>query len=159
MNSVKEIDIENCTYYFLDDMINVKNTDPSRIKIDENSYKNILIYYTGYGTKNNVKPLYLIINKTNGNIEKSNRDKSLTLVPNDEGKETLEMYEKLWEKIKDPIISITNRSGSYDEKYMKIKFNSDVHLPLIQTLELHNIIKIARSVFFMWVTHTIQAFS
>ena len=26
----------------------MKNFDPNNIKIDENSYKNVLIYYTGY---------------------------------------------------------------------------------------------------------------
>ena len=29
MNSVKEINIKNCTYYFFDDMINIKNLDPN----------------------------------------------------------------------------------------------------------------------------------
>ena len=60
------IDIKNCTYHFLDDTINVTNLDPNKIKIDENSYKNIFIYYIGYMSMNCVKPLYLIINKTNG---------------------------------------------------------------------------------------------
>ena len=43
MNSVKEIDIKNCLYYFLDDMINIKNLNPNKIKIDKTSYKNILV--------------------------------------------------------------------------------------------------------------------
>ena len=30
------------------DIINIKNFDPNNIKIDENSYKKILIYYIGY---------------------------------------------------------------------------------------------------------------
>ena len=34
-----------------------------------------------------------------------------------------------------------NNSDDYDEKYMKIKFNSDDHLPLKQTLEFYNIIQ------------------
>ena len=32
-------------------MINIKNHDPNNINIDEKSYKNILIYYTGYVTE------------------------------------------------------------------------------------------------------------
>ena len=46
-SKVKAIDIKNCTYYFFNDMINIKNFDPNNIKIDEKSYKNIPIYYIG----------------------------------------------------------------------------------------------------------------
>ena len=38
-NKVKEIDIKSQTYYFFDDIINMKNFDPSNIKIDEKLYK------------------------------------------------------------------------------------------------------------------------
>ena len=31
MNNVKDIDIENRTYYFLNDMINIKALDPNKI--------------------------------------------------------------------------------------------------------------------------------
>ena len=44
-NKVKDIDIKNRTYYFFNDTINIKSFDPNNIKIDEKSYKNILIYY------------------------------------------------------------------------------------------------------------------
>ena len=47
-NKVKGIDTENHTYYFFDDIINIKIFDPNNIKIDEKSHKNILLYYTGY---------------------------------------------------------------------------------------------------------------
>ena len=36
-NKVKDIDIKNQTYYFFNDIINIKNFDPNNIKIDENS--------------------------------------------------------------------------------------------------------------------------
>ena len=41
MNSVKEINIKNRTNYFLNNMINIKNLNPEKIKIDEKPYKNI----------------------------------------------------------------------------------------------------------------------
>ena len=34
-NKIKDIDIKNCRYYFFDDIINIKNFDPNKIKIDE----------------------------------------------------------------------------------------------------------------------------
>ena len=47
-NKIKDIDIRNHTYYFIDDIINKIFFDPNRIKIDEKSNKKILIYYIGY---------------------------------------------------------------------------------------------------------------
>ena len=40
---LREIFFKNCTHYFLDGMINIKNPDPNKIKIDEKS--NIYIVY------------------------------------------------------------------------------------------------------------------
>ena len=39
-------------------------------------------------------------------------------------------YEDLWSKIRDLIRSLTTNSDGYDEKYSKIKFNSDDELLL-----------------------------
>ena len=47
-NKVKDLDIRSRTYYFFNDIINIKKIDPNNNKIDENSYKNILIYYIEY---------------------------------------------------------------------------------------------------------------
>ena len=50
MNSVKEINIKNRMYYFLDDLINIKNLDPNKINIEEKPYQIILSYYTEHMT-------------------------------------------------------------------------------------------------------------
>ena len=89
-NEFKDIVMKNCSYYFYDDIINTKNLDLNKIKIDEKSYKKILIYYIGYVTVqelryvkiNSVNPLYLHINKMNGYIKESNGNKHLTLGSN-----------------------------------------------------------------------------
>ena len=73
-NKVKDIDVKNWTYYFFNDIINLKNFVAYNIKIDEKSYKSILIYYIRYSTIkdskyvkiNSVNPLYLIFIKVNG---------------------------------------------------------------------------------------------
>ena len=93
-NKVKDIDIKNRTYYFFNDVINIKIFDTNKIKIDEKSYKNILTYYIGYVTIkdlkyvkiNSVKPLYFIFSKVNGYFEKIKENKNLTLVPTNESK-------------------------------------------------------------------------
>ena len=56
--SVKNINIKNHAYYFFDDIINIKEFNPNNIKIDEKSYKNILIYYIGYVTIKNDLSIY-----------------------------------------------------------------------------------------------------
>ena len=82
MSSLKDIFIKNCMYYFFDDMINIKDLDPKKIKTDEKSYENILIYHTEYVTLTTQKfvvriRLYFIINKINEYIEESDGKKYL----------------------------------------------------------------------------------
>ena len=150
-NEVKDIDIKNRTYYFFNDIINIKNFDPNITKIDKKLLKNILIYYIGYVTIkdskyvkiNSVNPLYLIFNKVNGYFEEINGNKYLTLVPTNESK-----YEELWSKIRNSISSITKKSVDCDEKYMKIKFNSDDELSLNKTIEVPSMAIVVRATFY-----------
>ena len=70
----------------------------------------------------------------NGYFEEINKNKYLTLFPTNESKEIINKYQELWNKIKDLIRSITKNSDDYNEKYEKIKFNSDDELPLNKTI-------------------------
>ena len=131
INKVKDIDVKNRTYCFFNDIINIKKFDSNDIKIDENSYKDIFIYYIGYvmikDSKylkiNSVNPLYLIFRKVNGYFEEINGNKYLTLVPTNESKEKTKKYKERRNKIRDVIRSLTKNSD-YDEKFMKIKITS-----------------------------------
>ena len=53
----------------------------------------------------------------------------------------------MWSKIRDLIRSITKNSNDYDEKYMKIKFNSDNELPLNKTIENPSMKIVVRAIF------------
>ena len=149
--------IKNRTYYFFNDMINIKDFDASLIKIDKKSYKNIGIYNIGYITIksiddceniNSVNPLYLMIGEADRYIEKSNGNKYLTFASTEKNKEVLEKYTKLWDGIEYHIQTINaDKSGEYGKDYMKIKFNSDDNLPLNKILKLHTLAIIVRSVF------------
>ena len=44
MGNIKEINFKNQTYYFFDDMINIKYLDPNLLKRDKKSYKNTDIW-------------------------------------------------------------------------------------------------------------------
>ena len=78
MGIVKQIDIKNRTYYFYNDMVDIKKFDSNMVKIDKKSYKDIGIYNIGYiriekiyDYENiySVNPLYLIIDHASGYIE------------------------------------------------------------------------------------------
>ena len=74
MGEVKQINIKNRTYYFYNDIIDLKKFDARLLKVDKKSYKNIDIYYIGYTTIKktddcesmySVNHLHLRINHTN----------------------------------------------------------------------------------------------
>ena len=78
MGSVKEISIKERTYYFYNDIIDLKTFDSKNLKLDKKTYKVLDIYNIGYVTKkkigdcydvNSVNPLYLRINNASEYIE------------------------------------------------------------------------------------------
>ena len=93
-NKTKDIGKKSHTYYFFDDIINIKNFDPNNIKIDEKPWKNICIYYIGYVTIkdqifvniNSGNPLCFIFSKVNKYFEEIDGNKYLIVVPTDESK-------------------------------------------------------------------------
>ena len=98
MGNIKQINIKNRTCYFFNDMIGIKDFDPSLIKIDKKSYKNIGIYHIGYITIkrisdceniNSVNPLYLIINEVDVCIEENNGNKYLTFASTGKSKKSI----------------------------------------------------------------------
>ena len=48
----KQLNIKNRTYYFYKDLINIKDFDPTLLKLDKKTSINLVIYYIGYVTKN-----------------------------------------------------------------------------------------------------------
>ena len=112
MGEVKQINIKNRTYYFYNDMINLKNFESNLLKIDRKSYKNIGIYNIGYITIKkiddcenncNVNPLYLLVNYASGYIEEKGVNKYLIFDSTDENKELLKKYSDVWSGIKNKI--------------------------------------------------------
>ena len=98
MGEVKQINIKNRTYYFYNDIINLKNFESKLLKIDKKSYKNIGIYNIGYITIKkiddyeniySVNPLYLLVNHASGYIEEKGVNKYLIFDSTDENKELL----------------------------------------------------------------------
>ena len=141
---------------------NIKEFNSSLLKIDKKSYKDIDIYYIGYITIKkigdceniySVNPLYLIIGKVDGHIERSsaeenNGNKYLVFDSTDENKEVLKKHSDVWDGIKNKIKAMNGgEKNDYEKDYMKIKFNSDDDLPLNKPLKFHNMTITIRSVF------------
>ena len=50
MGTIKQINIKNESYYFYNDIIDIKTFDSKNLKLDRKSYKNLDIYNNGYVT-------------------------------------------------------------------------------------------------------------
>ena len=136
MEDVKQINIKNRTYYFYNNMINLKKFESGLLKIDKKHYKGINIYYIRYMTIKkiddcesmySVNPLYLSIDNVHGYIEEKNKNKYSSFDDFvDQNKEVLKKYTDVWDGIKIKIKAINGgKENDYGKDYMKIKFNSD----------------------------------
>ena len=146
MGSIKEINIKNRTYYFYNDIIDIKSFDSNNLKLDKKTYKDLDIYNIGYVTikrigdccdVNSVNPLYLRIDNASGYIEKINEDKYFIFDVRDENKELLKRYEDVFNGIMGKIKKIDDDWLEYTKDYTKIKFNSDDNLPLNKPLKFY----------------------
>ena len=156
MGEVKQINIKNRTYYFYNDIIDLKHFESKLLKIDKKSYRNIGINNIGYiaikridDCKNihSVNPLYLLIDHANGYIEEKGVNKYLVFDSTDKNKELLKKYNDVFNGIRDKIKEVSSDECDYEKDYMKIKFNSDDNLPLKKPLKFHNMTITIRSVF------------
>ena len=144
MNTTKQLNIKNQTYYFYNDIIDIEHFDAKLLQIDKKSYKDINIFNIGYVTKkkigncmniNSVNPLYLGITHVNGYIEEKDSNKYLVFDRTDKNKELLKKYNDVFNGIRNKIKKISGDECDYEKDYMKIKFNSDDNLPLNKLLK------------------------
>ena len=117
MGTLKQINIENRTYYFYNDIIDLKKFDARLLKVDKKSYKNIGIYNIGYITIKkiddceniySVNPLYLRITHANRYIEEKGVNKYLVFDSTDENKDLLKKYNDVFNEIMGKIKEISN---------------------------------------------------
>ena len=164
MGNIKETSIKNRTYYFFNDLIDLKDLDSSLLKLDKKSYKNKAICYIGYITIkkigdyekiSSVNPLYLIIHGVIGHTECNSakcstpeeKNESKDLVPSPDN-ELIDKYEQVWRGIKDEIETINdNEKIEYGKDFLKIKSDSDDDLPLNKQLKCSSMTIIVVSAF------------
>ena len=109
----KQLNIKNSTYYFYNDLINIKDFESRLLKIDKKQQW-VLAFITLVMSQknpdfkiNSVTPLYLMINRIDGFIEEKNRDKYLNIASTDRNSEVLTKFSEVWNGIKDCIKKIT----------------------------------------------------
>ena len=108
------------------------------------------IYYIGYVLEpdddiNSINPLNLIVRHLFGRVEKLQGSSDRYLVVDENNKEIINVFDKLWKFIKDEISRLIKRNdkitfGNVDNKiseYNKLRFSSDVDLPLDTLIEIH----------------------
>ena len=118
MGQVKEINIKNQTYYFTNDIINIKNFNSNLLKIDKKPYKDIDIYYIGYMTIKkfgdyeniqSVNPLYLIFHSATGHFKEKNGEKHLII-------DSTDKYDEVFSEIRSEIETINGGKELFYEK-------------------------------------------
>ena len=132
MEEVKQIiNIKNRTYYFYNDIIDLKTFDARLLKIDKKIIQKIGIYNIGYIKKKKIddceniygvnplylfidhanryieekdlNPLYLIIDRASGYIKEKSVNKYLVFDSTNENKELLKKHNDVWNGIKNEI--------------------------------------------------------
>ena len=154
METTKEINIKNRTYYFNNDIINLDEFDESKKKVHKKDFNDIDIYYIGIEHKkklsecnviNSVNPLYLRIINMSGQFEKG-KDYGWYLVISDKD----DVYKKLvdiLESIKNKIIEKTWDVVKFDNDYMKIKFESNNIFPTDKDINIYVATIVIRAIF------------
>ena len=83
--AITQLNIKGRTYYFYNDLIDIKNFNNYNLKLDKKGVLGNDVYYIRYITKKpqwnvfSVNRLYLIINKIKGHFEEVDGDKYLII--------------------------------------------------------------------------------
>ena len=146
MRNLTELSINNQSYYFYNDIVNLKDFHSNLLKIDKKQYKEIDIYYISYITIkkiddceniNSVNPLYLMIHSE---FKEYDGKKYLVL-------DSTEKYEEVFSGIKKEIETINGgKELVYQKNYGKIDVNAD-DVPLYKPLKFPTLLIIIRCVF------------
>ena len=150
MGKINELNIKNHSYYFFNDIIDIRNFDSNLLKIDKKLYKDFDIYYIGYITIkkidncrniHGVNPLYLIFHSATGHFDEENGEKYLIL-------DSTQKYEEVFSRIKSEIEMINSGEKLFHEKhYAKIGVNTDDDMSLDKPLKFPTLTIIIRCIF------------
>ena len=139
-NELKTVCIKNRTRYYFNDIIKFEDIDFDNISLNEKSDKNILVFNISYKTLIRAKSLRIMLDKVDGFINVYDGTIYLVLF-------RLEKYDTIYDRIR---YLLDLKSGITYVFFMimqKSMFYSDDDLPLEETLTLHSVTILIRSVF------------
>ena len=101
------------------------------------------IYYIGYVLEpkhdnNSINPLYFVVNRLFGHIEKIEGSSDKYLVVNINNEKIINVFDELWKFIENEITS--SNSSNKIKEYNKLRFNSNVDLPLDTLIEFRALV-------------------
>ena len=125
MGEVKVINIKNQSYYFFDDIIDIRNFHSNLLKMEKKPHKDVDIYYIGYVTIkkfsnceniHSVNPSHLIFLSSTGYFKEKNGGKYLIL-------DSAEKYEEVFSGIISEIKTINGGKELFYEKKLCKNWN------------------------------------
>ena len=149
---IESLKIETKSNYSWNDIVYVYDIDVNLIKvIKRESRIGVDIYYIGYVfdseyKTHSIKPFYLVINHSFGHIEKIEGSSDRYLVVNINNQKIINVFNKIWKFTEHKITSngmwkfveneiIFNNENNKIKKYIKLRFSSDLDLPLDTLIE------------------------
>ena len=154
--TLKSLKIKNESYYFWNDMVYLNEFDPDLVKVNKRELRiNGDIYYIGYEMNkpqyniNSVNRLYLIVKDLVGNVEKVKGSEDRYLVIDERNKEIINVFDKLFDFIEKKIKDDNKVNFGVDAKiigYNKLRFSSDVDLPLDRPIKFRSLIIVVNCV-------------
>ena len=149
---IKSLKIKTKSNYNWDDIVYVYDIDVKLMKVIKRESKiGVDIYYIGYVfdseyKNHSIKPLYLVIDHLFGHIEKIKGSSNRYLVVNINNKKIINIFDKIWKYVEQRIIPngiwklvedeiIFDNENNKIKKYNKLRFSSDLDLPLNTLIE------------------------
>ena len=152
---IKSFEIKTKTNYNCDDIVYINYFDANSLEIIKRESRiGANIYYIGYDLDpdydydcNTINPLYFVITRLIGYIEKieGSSDKYLVVAKNVRNKNINSVLDTIWTSIENKIEDIiyphiNNYPNIKIKDYNKLRFNSDIDLPLDTLIEFRSLV-------------------
>ena len=141
---VESLKIKSKSYYYWDDMVYLDNFNVDLIKIVRRESRiDVDIYYIGYVINkpqyniNSINPLYLIVRHLFGRVEKIQGSSDRYLTVDENNKEVINVFDKLWNFNKDEINRLIKRNDKITFGNANSKISEYNKLRLVLMLIYH----------------------
>ena len=148
--NIESLKIKNKTNYNWDDIVYINDFDSNLLEIIKRESRiGANIYYIGYVLNphydyNTIDPLYFVINRLIGFIEKieGSNDKYLVITKSMRNRKIINSFDNIWSHIENKINpnNFNNSNNNKIKDYDKLRFNSDIDLPLDTLIEFRSLI-------------------